>query len=314
MQPLILHHYWGSPYAEKVRAAMGYKKLRWLSHEITVVPPRPALEPVLGGFRRTPVLQIGADYVCDTRLILRVLDKIAPEPPLEGAPQDAFAELLCGWAEPRVFALFGPVRFRTHEDIAGVLRGAVGGREFRDDRLPFMRPVYEAERVTKIVDSCRDHLRHYLNVIDMQLGAGQLYLAGSRPGFADFSAYHTVWWMRTAPALPEMFADFTRLSRWADRIVAFGHGDMATITGDETQAAARNGQGRNDAVSPGFPQRDDGRLGKMVEIVPDDYGRDPVSGRVVAVSDRHFTIEREAEGIGTVRVHFPSLGYEIVVA
>src|SRR5689334_19212590 len=35
--------------------------------------PRPELMPMTGGYRRTPVLQIGADIYCDTQLILRVL-------------------------------------------------------------------------------------------------------------------------------------------------------------------------------------------------------------------------------------------------
>lgn len=48
MTELILHHYWGSPYAEKVRLALGYKHAGWRSREITVTPPRPSLAPILG--------------------------------------------------------------------------------------------------------------------------------------------------------------------------------------------------------------------------------------------------------------------------
>jgi glutathione S-transferase len=43
----------------------------------------------------------------------------------------------------------------------------------------------------------------------------------------------------------------------------------------------------------------------------DDYGRDPISGIVSAVSDRHITLTREAPEVGTVRVHFPKVGYEL---
>ena len=83
MSNLILHHYWGSPYAEKIRRILGYKKLTWRSLEITPTPPRPSLEPIFGGFRRTPVLQIGSDYFCDTRLIAEVIDREVPSPSLD---------------------------------------------------------------------------------------------------------------------------------------------------------------------------------------------------------------------------------------
>lgn len=73
MSDLILHHYWGSPYAEKIRLLLGYKELQWRSLEIPVIPPRDSLQCVFGAFRRTPVLQIGADFFCDTRLIARCI-------------------------------------------------------------------------------------------------------------------------------------------------------------------------------------------------------------------------------------------------
>jgi len=72
---VILHHYPLSPYSEKARLAMGLKGLSWHSVEIPVWTPRPKLTPMTGGYRRTPILQIGADFYCDTLLILAVLDK-----------------------------------------------------------------------------------------------------------------------------------------------------------------------------------------------------------------------------------------------
>jgi glutathione S-transferase len=66
---LILHHYDFSNYAEKARLALGYKGLAWRGVTIPPVAPKPDLTPLTGGYRRTPVLQIGADIFCDTRLI-----------------------------------------------------------------------------------------------------------------------------------------------------------------------------------------------------------------------------------------------------
>ncbi len=50
---------------------LGLKGLAWRSVEIPVVMPKPGLTALTGGYRKTPVLQIGADIYCDTRLMGR---------------------------------------------------------------------------------------------------------------------------------------------------------------------------------------------------------------------------------------------------
>jgi len=82
MAELILHHYWMSPFAEKVRLLLGYKKLAWRSVLIPPVMPKPDVTALTGGYRKTPFLQIGADIYCDTALIARVLDALQPAPTL----------------------------------------------------------------------------------------------------------------------------------------------------------------------------------------------------------------------------------------
>ena len=77
MADLILHHYAASPFAEKVRVAFGMKQAAWKSVDIPNVMPKPDLMPLTGGYRKTPVMQIGADIYCDTQLIMLELDKRA---------------------------------------------------------------------------------------------------------------------------------------------------------------------------------------------------------------------------------------------
>jgi glutathione S-transferase len=305
----ILHHYWGSPYAEKIRLLLGYKKIDWLSCEIPVTPPRPNLAQVLGPFRRTPVLQLGADFICDTRLIAEAIDEFVPQPSLRTPANQALSQMICYWGEPRVFALFGPVRFRTAEDIAGAFNGAVSADQFGADRLPFMHPVYEAHRFGKIRASSLDHLRSYMDTLEVFFAGGDDFIGGVTPTFGDFSAYHTVWWLRMPPDHSEFLADYPAIKRWADRMAAFGHGTHRAIDDDDArQMMSRGGT----AFQPDWTPRADRRLGQIVEIVPDDYGKNPVEGKVVAMTDRHVTIERATADMQTVRVHFPRMGYEIV--
>ena len=77
---IILHHYDTSPYSEKVRLGLGLKGLAWASVEIPVIMPKPDLTALTGGYRKTPVLQIGADIYCDSQLIMRELERRHPSP------------------------------------------------------------------------------------------------------------------------------------------------------------------------------------------------------------------------------------------
>ena len=103
MSDLILHHYAASPFAEKIRAILGYKRLAWRSVDIPVVMPKPDLTALTGGYRKTPVLQIGCDVYCDTTLIARVLDEIAPERPVYRREQAGVAVPAGRWLDHQLF-------------------------------------------------------------------------------------------------------------------------------------------------------------------------------------------------------------------
>src|SRR5205085_10143246 len=100
---LILHHYDFSNYSEKVRLALGYKQLDWRGVIIPAVAPKPKLVPLTGGYRRTPVLQVGADIYCDTRLILAELERRKSEPTLFPAGSRGIANAIAFWAEHQLF-------------------------------------------------------------------------------------------------------------------------------------------------------------------------------------------------------------------
>jgi glutathione S-transferase len=71
---VVLHHFDESPFSEKIRLIFGLKKITWSSVRISRIMPRPDLMPLTGGYRRTPVMQIGADIYCDTQRIIRELE------------------------------------------------------------------------------------------------------------------------------------------------------------------------------------------------------------------------------------------------
>ena len=105
MTEIILHHYPQSPVAEKVRKGFGVKQLAWRSVEQNRLPDRPELLAMTGGYRRIPVMQIGADIYCDSQCILMELERRFPSPtffPNNGA---GLPFALSRWTDGPIFDL-----------------------------------------------------------------------------------------------------------------------------------------------------------------------------------------------------------------
>ncbi|MBC8007982.1 MAG: glutathione S-transferase N-terminal domain-containing protein, partial [Prolixibacteraceae bacterium] len=79
MSEIILHHYPESPFAEKIRLILGFKRLTYRSVLVPMMLPKPDVLALTGGYRRAPIMQIGSDIYCDSALIADVLERIHPE-------------------------------------------------------------------------------------------------------------------------------------------------------------------------------------------------------------------------------------------
>src|SRR5229473_3302254 len=102
-ETLILHHYDASPFSEKIRKIFGLKRLKWRAVEQPSIMPKPDLVPLTGGYRRIPVLQIGADVYCDTQLIVRVLERLHPAPTLYPGGSEGTCHAWNLWADRLLF-------------------------------------------------------------------------------------------------------------------------------------------------------------------------------------------------------------------
>jgi glutathione S-transferase len=112
MTGIILHHYEASPFSEKVRAVLGYKQLEWQSVLIPRIMPKPDLLALTGGYRKTPVMQIGRDVYADTHLITRQIEALAPEPSVFPTSDMASSLALEQLGDKRLFLAAVPVLFR----------------------------------------------------------------------------------------------------------------------------------------------------------------------------------------------------------
>jgi glutathione S-transferase len=309
MSDIILHHYALSPYSQKLRSLLGYKRFAWRSASVPMVPPRPELSAMTGGFRRIPILQAGADLICDSNLAVRVIEELLPQPALAPSPFDHAVSRL--W-EPRQMIYLGPIRFRNRSDVATGFSSEAELIAFRADRAPFMAPATDISKGVEFAPSALAHVRHQATWLEDTLD-GRDYLGGAAPSHADFSGFHGFWWLKPASAKPDLFSDFPRLWAWVDRMEALQAGAEGSPI-SQTEAFAAAGNAQPSLQLPNAPLPTDPKPGARVSIVSDDYGKDPVIGDLVSISPDHVSLRRETAEAGTLHLHFPRWGYRVIAA
>ncbi|MDR3466533.1 MAG: glutathione S-transferase family protein [Xanthobacteraceae bacterium] len=297
---IILHHFEESPFSEKIRVIFGIKAIPWRSAVISRIMPRPDLMPLTGGYRRTPVMQIGADIYCDTQVIMRELEARFPTPTLFPRGNAGLSWALAMWTDRSFFQ-------NTVNLVFGTLADRVP-KEFIEDRERLRGAKFDVAAMTAAIPQMRDQFRAHLDWIETELSDGRDWLAGA-PGLADVHAYMNVWYARSNPiGVDQLLAEFPRVTAWADRLRALGHGARSEMSSGEALAIARDARPRTAPADD--PHDPNGRKpGDRVSVTPDDYGRVAVSGEIVSLSARHIAIRRHDEVAGEVVVHFPRAGF-----
>ena len=305
MSELILHHYPFSSFSEKLRAAFGVKGLAWRSVEIAGLPPRPLLTPLTGGYRRAPVLQVGADIYCDTNAILPALDRLHPARSLVPAGSEGVAQGLgFAWERQLWIAVIGVLVHYIGEHITpDFIKDRKEGYLGIDISQAAMAPQFEQH-----VQAVRAQVA-WLN----QALASRPYLFGALPSAADLACWQTIWLLRkNCPPEVDALLGLAPLLPWYERIAAFGHGTPSVMSAEDAFEAAR-------AVQPApvthlDPNGDPGGLkaGCSVTVTPDDNARVAVKGTLVAASASQIVIHRSDPQAGDLHVHFPRLGFDVV--
>jgi glutathione S-transferase len=304
--PIILHHFDQSPFSEKVRIVFGLKQVEWTSVLISRIMPRPDLMPLTGGYRRTPVMQIGADIYCDTQVIIRELERRVPEPTLFPDRSEGLAWASAMWTDRSFFQ-------NTVNLVFGSLADKVP-QEFIADREQLRGARFDVAAMTSAIPQMCDQFRAHVHWIETQLGSGRAWITGDKPGLCDVNAYMNIWYVRAnlADAL-EMLAEFGHVRAWEARLRAIGHSSRSEMSpADALEIAARAVPQTAELTDPGDPNGR--RPGDRVEIMPDDYGKVKVSGEIVALSPQHIAIRRHDPRAGEVVVHFPRAGFLVIPA
>ena len=303
MSDLILHHYAGSPFSEKVRLILGFKGLAWRSVSVPNVMPKPDVVALTGGYRRTPFLQIGADIYCDTALMCRVIEARCPEPTLYPAASAGLAEIVAQWADTALFWAAVPFTMQP-ASAPHILPNATPEvlKGFAADRAA-MNPNF---RRPTLADGAAA-LHTYLSRLEQLLGDGRPFVLGAAASIADFSAAQSVWFMHLSPPIAALLAAYPKVEAWYARVKASGHGSSETMTSAQAIEVAARGERAPVAFTPEASLAE----GAEVTVTPTDYAHDPVAGTLVGLSREAVVIARRDERAGLVHVHFPRVAFQI---
>jgi glutathione S-transferase len=306
-QDIYFHHYPTSPFAEKVRAILGYKGMAWRSVMQPQIMPKPDLVALTGGYRRIPVLQIGNDVVCDTALICDVLEHLQPDHTLYPAGLKGAARTVAQWADSTLFWTAMAYNFSpagAAHMFAGRPPEALAA--FAEDRKA-MRAGAARMNVQDAAPAYKSYLRRINTMVD-----GQDFVLGAQPSVADFSIYHPLWFTRNIAPLAGILDATPAVLAWMDRIKAFGHGTMTKS--DTTESIANSSISTSENLLFSYQdevfQDEHGiALGSQVSVTAESFGLESTVGELVAATRTRYSLRRVDARAGTVHVHFPRIGF-----
>lgn len=302
----VLHHYPVSPFAEKARLMLGFKRLAWKSVQIPLIMPKPDVLALTGGYRRTPILQVGADIYCDTALIARVLERLAPTPSFYPHGDNYALQAAAQFADTTLFWNTVPVGFTPGTGMMKIF--------FKDAAPEYLaafgkdRSAYRGSSRRGPAHECKAILAGLLPRIEAQFAAP--YLLGAEPCYADFSLYHALWPLWLPEDLRPMLSPYPRMLAFMERMTAFGHGKSTEISSEDAIQLAKSS--KPEVVNHPVALETNGiPLGVQASVMPVDTGLDPVIGELMTASADEIVIRRTDSRAGTVQVHFPRFGYQI---
>lgn len=303
MSEIILHHFDISPFAEKVKVALGLKGLSWRSVQIPLVMPKPDLTALTGGYRKTPVMQIGSDIYCDTRRIALELEARYPEPTFFPGGSRGQALAIAAWSDATLFQPGAALSMGTNAALP---------EDILKDRMAFFDFLDDSD-LDEGLPAAFAQFRSGLEQMNDMLADGRPWLLGDAPGWVDVACYSPVWMARgNIAGADELLGPLQHLAAWEQRVAALGHGQRSEVTAEEALSEARHAESSVKLeVLPGtWPACSEG---DTVSVTPDDYGMDSVTGSLLRLTHSDIALVRDDERAGQVTVHFPRTGYRIEV-
>ncbi|OQV01163.1 Glutathione S-transferase, domain-containing protein [Cladophialophora immunda] len=303
MAGIILHHFAASPFAERIRLIFGLKGLSWQGVDAELVMPKPKLTALTGGYRKTPVMQIGNDIYCDSRLIALELERRYPNPTVFPYNSRASCMALSAWTDCDFHMTTSALAIGVNKHLMP--------QSLVDDRRSFFGNTLDVDGLENDIPHLRTQLRAHLDIVDQHFSDGRHFWFGDQPSMADFQVYTSVWTVRTnLPFAESELSPFPHVVSWETRMKRFGWGTTSEITAEDAIKLAQVC-----TSTPVFDVDGADALGLLpgapVVVTPTDYGCEPVEGQLVKLTVTEVAIERHDPDAGTLTVHFPRIGFRV---
>ncbi len=309
MTDLILHHYDVSPYAEKIRTVLGIKNLTWRSVIVPSAMPKPDLMPLTGGYRRTPVLQIGADIYCDTQLMATLLERLHPNPSIFPDGNPGLQMALGSWANGPYVVTSVALRMGGDDPFPDNLNLP---EHLFEDRKKMWMTQFDTDALGPRLAGYRSQLDAHTDFINQQLADGRPFLTGAKPCWVDMHAMWDPWFLlRFSPGEAERaYGRFPKIAEWLERLDAIGHGTRVEMDPSDALDIARASE---PLPATGIVSHDPIGIaaGTKVYVSPSDYAEAQIRGELVGTTVSSVSILREDARVGEVVVHFPKIGYTV---
>ncbi|KIX94058.1 uncharacterized protein Z520_10084 [Fonsecaea multimorphosa CBS 102226] len=322
--PIILFTYDISVFGRKMDWYFTLSGLKYFHCIVLNRLPRPVLEKLGIQYRRIPILAIGRDIYCDTRIIIDKLEELFPESrigsdsPFEKGLSHLFENwLIDGGPFWRTAGLIPPTAEVMHDKAWLQDRANMSGRNFDMQTLGSGR----AEALS--------HARMYFNLMETELLAdGRQYLLDTPgPTLADIHGIWTFDWtlqekmhmyeyLEKEVIGPTQFPKtFAYVDRFRKAISQRQHqtGMPEELSSEETieRILASEFFEPEGAVDPLDPLKLD--KGQMVEIFPVESGfTHHDKGELVSIGVKEVVISSKTNvGEGRLRLHFPRVNFRI---
>ncbi|EFW16237.1 hypothetical protein D8B26_006065 [Coccidioides posadasii str. Silveira] len=319
---IVLFHYTFSPYARRVAWYLNLRGIRYSQCLQPPIMPRPDLAALGVQYRRIPVLMIGKDIFCDSRLIIQKLEERFPAGKLGADDGDgkAIEKLIDIWTTD------GGV-FGRAAQLIPMNTPLTSDPKFIADRLEFSnRKPLSNDSQSNPRGEGMVHAKQAFDIMETTLLADgrDWILKTGKPTLADIQGVWVFDWMiglkgALDPAqiseqtYPITFAWVSRF-RKALSAARSTYPMPRTLTGKE----ALDGLSRADfaepegTVDPADPLKLE--KGDEVLVFPTDTGvnrRD--RGHIVALNAQEVVLQRKtADNRFDVRLHFPRTNFRIL--
>lgn len=303
---LILHHKSVSPYSKKIKLMLGHTATTWQSVHVPLTPPRPSIDPLINGYRRIPVLQIGADLFCDTRLIADEIAKRSQHNELSpfllnsaNSQQAEYIENYIFFVALQSIATLPVLKYLIKRIPLRELSSYLADKKLLMSHLnPDKTSISPNRKQSKLL------WQNYLDELEAQLSDS--FLTGNTPNYVDFCAVHMIWYRMDMEG-KVLFKQRPKLQAWYQRMMNFSHGQHKEISSqDSLQIAAQASPAIIDNSMQHSPL-----IGKRVTISTTDILLGETQGILVGEDDNRWIIARKTEVAGTVHIHFPKQTYQL---